>query len=141
MVHFKAHEAFHLGHERAEVVGLLAADIGQSLQENVEVLLAFVVGWGSVACGAFEDVGETASDVVELLFLCLVVSTWVARSLDKGRGTNHANAVRVQRLRGCAGRNLYHFLCKLDWIIQPHATFTLAPYQAVADAHLPGKHM
>ena len=69
MVHFKAHEAFHLGHERAEVVGLLAADIGQSLQENVEVLLAFVVGWGSVACGAFEDVGETAGDVVEFLFL------------------------------------------------------------------------
>ena len=46
-----------------------AADIGQALQEDVEVLLAFVVGWGSVACGALEDVGETASDVIELLFL------------------------------------------------------------------------
>jgi hypothetical protein len=69
LVHLKANEAFHLGHERAEVVGFLAADIGQALQKDVEVLLAFVVGWGSVACGAFKDVGETASDVVELLLL------------------------------------------------------------------------
>jgi hypothetical protein len=52
-------------------VGFLATDIGQALQEDVEVLLAFVVGWGSVACGAFKDVGEATSDVVELLFLWL----------------------------------------------------------------------
>jgi hypothetical protein len=69
LVHLEPDKAFHFGHERAEVVGFLAADIGQALQEDVEVLLAFVVGWGSVACGAFEDVGETAGDVVELLFL------------------------------------------------------------------------
>jgi hypothetical protein len=71
LVHLKADKAFHLGHERAEVVGFLATDIGQALQEDVEVLLAFVVGWGSVACGAFKDVGEATSDVVELLFLWL----------------------------------------------------------------------
>ena len=45
LVHLKANEAFHLSHERAEVMGLLAADVGQALQENAEVLLAFVVGW------------------------------------------------------------------------------------------------
>lgn len=40
-------------------------------------MLAFVVGWGSVACGAFEDIGKTASDVIEFLLLQLMVGKYV----------------------------------------------------------------
>ena len=47
----------------------LAADVGELVQEDVEVVFAFVVGGGGVACGAPEDVGEAAGDVVEFLFL------------------------------------------------------------------------
>jgi hypothetical protein len=32
-------------------------------------VFSFVVGGGSVACSTSEDVGETAGDVIEFLFL------------------------------------------------------------------------
>lgn len=60
-------------------MGLLAADVGQALQDDAEVLLALVVGWGSVACGAFEDVGEAASYVGEFLFLWLKIDKYTGR--------------------------------------------------------------
>jgi hypothetical protein len=39
------------------------------VQQDVEILFAFVMGSRSVACGAFEDVGKAAGDVIEFLLL------------------------------------------------------------------------
>ena len=64
-------------------MGFLAADVGQALQEDAEVLLAFVVGWGGVACGAFEDVGEAAGYVGEFLFLRLMVGKYMGCEKSK----------------------------------------------------------
>jgi len=78
LVHLKANEALHLGHERAEVVRFFATDVGEALKEDVEVLFAFIVGWGSVARGAFENIREAASDVVKLLFLWLTIDEYMS---------------------------------------------------------------
>jgi len=50
-------------------VGFFATDVGELAQEDVEVVFAFVVGGGRVACSAPEDVGQAAGDVVEFLLL------------------------------------------------------------------------
>jgi hypothetical protein len=50
-------------------VGFFSADVGELVQEDVEVVLSFVVCGRSVACSTPEDVSETAGDVVKFLFL------------------------------------------------------------------------
>jgi hypothetical protein len=42
------------------------------VQQDVEILFAFIMGSGSVACSALEDVGKASGDVVEFLLLQVV---------------------------------------------------------------------
>jgi hypothetical protein len=83
LAHVEADEAVHFGQQWAEVVGFFAADVGELVQEDVEVVFPLVVRRRSVACGASEDVGEAAGDVVEFLFLVLAVSMCWLTSLKK----------------------------------------------------------
>lgn len=46
-----------------------AANVGKLMQEDVEVMFAFVVCGRGVACSTPEDVSQAAGDVIEFLFL------------------------------------------------------------------------